>query len=181
MIQSNYTQAIKAIKQAILRSRYQAALLANREMLMLYFSVGEYISKNSREGKWGTNAIEVISAQLQKELPGLRGFSVSNIKNMRIFYETWQHVVPDFPNRQLSTGDLELDVENGAFVNRQLSTGDLLQFIYSSFAVILPIVVRLIQSTKTLFLPYSKNKTTLVEIGLTKTPNLITLFHLSEK
>jgi hypothetical protein len=52
MAQNSYTQAIK---QAILKSRYQAALLANREMLMLYFNVGEYISKNSREGKWGTN------------------------------------------------------------------------------------------------------------------------------
>ena len=56
----NYTEAIKAIKQAILKSRYKAAVLANREMLMLYYGVGEYISKNSREGSWGTNAIEVI-------------------------------------------------------------------------------------------------------------------------
>ena len=106
MIQKNYTQAIKAIKQAILRSRYQAALLANREMLMLYFSVGEYISKNSREGKWGTNAIEVISTQLQKELPGLRGFSTTNLKNMRLFYEAWQHVIPDSQIRQLPTDEI---------------------------------------------------------------------------
>jgi len=106
MIQKNYTQAIKTIKQAILKSRYQAALLANREMLMLYFSVGEYISKNSREGKWGTNAIEVISTQLQKELPGLRGFSTTNLKNMRLFYEAWQHVIPDSQIRQLPTDEI---------------------------------------------------------------------------
>ena len=59
-ISHNYPEAITAIKQAILKSRYKAAMLANREMLMLYFGVGEYISNNSREGAWGTNAIEVL-------------------------------------------------------------------------------------------------------------------------
>ena len=30
-----------------------------------------------------------ISAQLQKEMPGLRGFGARNIRNMRQFYEKW--------------------------------------------------------------------------------------------
>ena len=116
-ISKSYTEAIKTIKQAILKSRYKAAMLANREMLMLYFGVGEYISKNSREGTWGTNAIEVISAQLQKELPGLRGFSATNLKNMRLFYEAWENALP---NRQMSSGDLQNE-----FSIRQLITDDL--------------------------------------------------------
>lgn len=120
-ITNNYSAAIKAIKQAILKSRYKAAALANREMLMLYFGVGEYISKNSREGSWGTNAIEVISEQLQKELPGLRGFSSTNLKNMRLFYEAWQDVIPDLPNRQLSTDDFV----NSEILIRQLPTDEL--------------------------------------------------------
>ncbi len=117
----NYAEAIKAIKQAILKSRYHAAVLANREMLMLYFGIGEYISKNSRTGTWGTNAIETISAQLQKELPGLRGFAVSNIKNMRQFYEAWKGLIP---NRQPTTGDLEVLFDNDIQI-RQLLAGDL--------------------------------------------------------
>ena len=109
-ISRSYPVAIKAIKQAILKSRYKAALLANREMLMLYFGVGEYISKNSREGSWGTNAIEVISAQLQKELPGLKGFSATNLRNMRLFYESWENM---FLNHQLPADDLQYaDTEN---------------------------------------------------------------------
>ena len=117
----NYAEAIQAIKQAILKSRYHAAVLANREMLMLYFGIGEYISKNSRTGTWGTNAIETISAQLQKELPGLRGFAVSNIKNMRQFYEAWKGLIP---NRQPTTGDLEVLFDNDIQI-RQLLAGDL--------------------------------------------------------
>ena len=55
----------------------------------MYYGIGRYVSENSREGFWGKGAIETISQQLQKELPGLRGFSAANIKFMRQFYETW--------------------------------------------------------------------------------------------
>lgn len=86
---NNYSQAVKIIKEAILRSQYRATSAANKEQLSLYYGIGCYVSKNSREGFWGKGAIEAISQQLQKELPGLRGFSTANIKFMRQFYETW--------------------------------------------------------------------------------------------
>ncbi|MCI5716296.1 MAG: PDDEXK nuclease domain-containing protein [Bacteroidales bacterium] len=84
-----YAEAVRVIKEAILHSQYRAASKANEEQLSLYYGIGCYVSKNSREGFWGKGAIEAISLQLQKELPGLRGFSAANIKFMRQFYETW--------------------------------------------------------------------------------------------
>ena len=92
LIQHNaidYNIAVQTIKDAILRSQYQAAKLVNREMLSLYYGIGRYISANSREGFWGTGAIRTISEKLRKELPGLKGFSASSLKNMRMFYEEW--------------------------------------------------------------------------------------------
>lgn len=80
---------MKVIKTAILKSRYIAARLANGEMLKLYFAIGGYVSTNSRNGHWGTGAIDEISTILQKELPGLRGVSAQNMRNMRQFYEEW--------------------------------------------------------------------------------------------
>ena len=80
---------VQAIKSAILKSRYVAARLANAEMLKLYYAIGAYVSRNSREGRWGTGAIDEISRLLQKELPGLRGFSAPNMRSMRLFYEEW--------------------------------------------------------------------------------------------
>ena len=91
-----YTDAVKVIKEAILRSQYRAASYTNKELLSLYYGIGCYVSKNSRKGFWGKGAIETISKQLQEELPGLRGFSVSNIKNMRSFFEEWSPII----NRQ---------------------------------------------------------------------------------
>lgn len=97
---ADYNAAVQTIKEAILRSQYQAAKLVNREMLSLYYGIGRYISANSREGFWGTGAIRTISERLRKELPGLKGFSETNIKNMRLFYEEWE---PTFNKSAIST------------------------------------------------------------------------------
>ena len=109
-----YVEAVRVIKEAILRSQYRAASLANKEQLSLYYGIGCYVSRNSREGFWGKGAIEAISKQLQKELPGLRGFSTTNIKNMRSFYEEWSPYVNRQPvadeNKKLTmVGDSGLD------------------------------------------------------------------------
>ena len=113
-----YPEAVKAIKSAILKSRYLAARLANAEQLKLYFSVGGYVSANSRQGKWGTGAIEAISRSLQAELPGLRGFSPSSMKYMRQLYEEWSSIANratvsndsgDSTNRQSVIGELSIE------------------------------------------------------------------------
>ncbi len=84
-----YRDAVQLIKTAILQSQYEAAKSANEKQLMLYFGIGKYISLNSRNGFWGQGAIDTISEQLTRELPGLRGFSSRNLRNMRVFYEEW--------------------------------------------------------------------------------------------
>ena len=87
---TSYKSEAEAIKLAILQGQYEAAKGVNRIQLSVYFGIGKYISLNTRKGKWGTGALEAISQILRKELPGLRGFSVNSLKNMRKFYENWQ-------------------------------------------------------------------------------------------
>lgn len=86
---SEYGKAVEAIKTAILQAQYAAAKSTNAQQLQLYYAVGGYVSANSRNGTWGTGALKVISVQLQRELPGLRGFSERNLKYMRTFFEEW--------------------------------------------------------------------------------------------
>ena len=113
----SYTEAVRVIKEAILRSQYRATSSVNKEQLSLYYGIGKYVSENSRNGFWGKGAIETISGRLQKELPGLRGFSASNIKNMRSFYEEWSPVI----NRQPSADDLKtLTVVSESELNENL-------------------------------------------------------------
>ena len=100
-----YNVAAQTIKTAILQSQYKAVKLINREQLALYFGIGRYISHHSRVGHWGTGAITYISNKLQNDLPGLRGFSERNLKNMRTFYEEWK--VLDC-NSAITTAELQL-------------------------------------------------------------------------
>jgi len=85
----NYDDAVEIIKTAILQSQYDAARSVNEKQLTLYYGIGKYISLNSRSGFWGKGAIDAISERLDKELPGLRGFSARNLRYMRMFYEEW--------------------------------------------------------------------------------------------
>ena len=84
------TTAVKAIKTAILQSQYQAAKETTRVQLILYYGIGRYLSSKKGKKTWGTSVLETISSQLRKELPGLRGFSATSLKKMRLFYENWR-------------------------------------------------------------------------------------------
>ena len=95
----DFAAAVKDIKLAILQSRARAAHVSNVEALKLYFYVGGYVSKKTRMAKWGSGAIDALSNRLQVELPGLRGFSATSIKYMRILFDEW---IPHLSIRQSS-------------------------------------------------------------------------------
>ncbi len=84
-----YTEAAETIKTAILQGQYEALKGENRIQLAVYFGIGRYISINTRNGKWGSGALKQISGHLRRILPGLRGFSDTQMKEMRLFYEAW--------------------------------------------------------------------------------------------
>jgi hypothetical protein len=95
----------------------------------VYFGIGKYISQHTRKGVWGTGALETISEQLRRELPGLRGYSATNLKNMRLFYEAWQmldvksSVVTD---EKSASAIAEIkESENQVIVNSSVATDDL--------------------------------------------------------
>ncbi len=119
-ITSTYYHSVKELKSAILKSRYTAAKMVNKELLLLYYFVGKYVSQHTRNKNWGKGAIEYISAMLQQELVGLRGFSATNLKNMRIFYEEWAALENIFLEQ---TKDILFDFMQPA--NRQMPSDDL--------------------------------------------------------
>ena len=105
-LSSELRSAVQTIKTAILQSQARAIKGVNQEQLALYYGVGRYISENTRNQKWGSGALKSISERLRQELPGLRGFSETNLKNMRIFYEAWNMIEA---NSSVSTDELTCD------------------------------------------------------------------------
>ena len=109
-------QAVGVIKSAILQSQSRAVKMISGTQLSLYFGVGLYVSANSRKGTWGTAAIDEISEQLRRELPGLRGFSAQNIRNMRQFAEFWQPFLIHSPlASKMDFEDLQNQIECDRF------------------------------------------------------------------
>ena len=106
------TNAVQAIKGAILQSQQHALAAINQEQLALYYGIGRFVSMNTRNKNWGKGFIESVSEQLRKELPGLRGFSAASLRKMRTFYEEWQ-MLSD--NSFVETNKL-VDIESNSFV-----------------------------------------------------------------
>ncbi len=130
-----YRPAAEIIKTAILQGQYEAAKGVNRIQLAVYFGIGKFVSQNTRKGVWGSGALESISQILRKELPGLKGYSASSMKNMRKFYENWQMLDP---NSSVTTDDnnsasvlveMESDKSTSAIVELQNYKIDIYQSI----------------------------------------------------
>ena len=106
-------QAVAVIKTAILQSQQRALQSVNQEQLVLYYSIGRFISANTRNKNWGTGFIESLSEQLRKELPDLRGFSAPSMRKMRTFFEEWRLLSA---NSFVETNNLE-DVQDKTFLS----------------------------------------------------------------
>ena len=104
--------AVQVIKGAILQSQQRALGAVNQEQLALYYGIGRYISANTRTKNWGKGFIEGISEQLRKELPGLRGFSATNLRNMRAFFEEWKML--EMGNSSVQTGEFTENNDNSS-------------------------------------------------------------------
>jgi len=58
----------------------------NSELMLLYWEIGEEINRKQRELGWGKSVVEILSKELKKEFPGVRGFSTINLWRMRNSY-----------------------------------------------------------------------------------------------
>ncbi len=86
---NRFTYIIQLIKQ----SRSNAIKAVNVELIKLYWSIGEYISKKIEQSEWGDSVVKELAIYIQTLEPEIKGFSDKNIWRMKQFYETYK----DFP------------------------------------------------------------------------------------
>lgn len=79
---------INEIKEKVRKSQYNALKAVNIELINLYWEIGKLINYNKKE-KWGKSFVKTLSKELQKEFPGIKGFSVSNLWYMGQFYSEY--------------------------------------------------------------------------------------------
>lgn len=133
-LQYQYDYAAEVIKTAILQSQYEAAKDINRIQLGLYFGIGKFLSEKTRNAAWGTNALQSISDRLKSDLPGLRGFSATSLKKMRIFYDNWKSI--DY-NSSVATDEFKGDIKDCSAIinigNNSVIINDINSFPIESF------------------------------------------------
>jgi len=84
-----YAPFIREIKDLIYRRQYEAMKKVNTELLQLYWEIGGEIDRQQREQGWGKSVVEILAKELQKEFPGVKGFSATNLWRMRSFYKEY--------------------------------------------------------------------------------------------
>jgi len=113
-----FTDIIQLIKQ----SRANALKAVNTELINLYWSIGEYISKKIEQSEWGDSVVTELANFIQSQEPEIKGFSDKNIWRMKQFFETYK----DFP--KLSTLVREISWTNNLLIFSRCKTIEEMEF-----------------------------------------------------
>jgi predicted nuclease of restriction endonuclease-like (RecB) superfamily len=84
-----YRQFIENLKARVTAARISAARAVNRDLILLYWDIGRAIAEKQQTLGWGESVVEMVSADLRREFPGVRGFSIRNVWYMRRFFEVY--------------------------------------------------------------------------------------------
>ena len=83
---------LQNLKIEIRQARIRSHLSVNKEMICLYWKIGNQILLKQKEEGWGTKVIEKISKDLTTEFPEMKGFSTRNL----IYMQSFAKAYPDF-------------------------------------------------------------------------------------
>ncbi len=89
IVPSGYAGLLQQLKARIHAAQVRAAMEVNREMVLLYWSVGRDILVRQGEEGWGAKVIDRLAHDLQVEFPGVEGFSTRSLKYMRALAQAW--------------------------------------------------------------------------------------------
>ncbi len=78
------------ITKRIRSAQYEALKAVNKEMIALYWEIGRRITEQQTALGWGKSVVENLSQDIQKEFPGIQGFSARNMWDMARFYSEYQ-------------------------------------------------------------------------------------------
>jgi predicted nuclease of restriction endonuclease-like (RecB) superfamily len=103
LIPNGYADFLQDLKQRIRAAQVRAGLAVNRELILLYYQIGQDILTRQEQNGWGAKVIERLSRDLKAAFPEMQGLSRTNLLYMRAFAEAWpeeaivQQVVGQIP------------------------------------------------------------------------------------
>ncbi|MDJ0321988.1 PDDEXK nuclease domain-containing protein [Pseudarthrobacter sp. PS3-L1] len=100
----DYAEALTALKSLVRDAQHRAQRVVNTAMIELYWNIGHTILARQQSEQWGSKVLERLARDLRSEFPHMRGFSRTNLYNMRAFAAAWNNAEPivQTPSGQLS-------------------------------------------------------------------------------
>jgi len=86
----DFQQFVVEVKTMIREAQYRALRAVNRELIGLYWQLGQLIVERQAQHGWGKSIVENLAHELQFEFPGEPGFSTGNLWRMRNFYMAYE-------------------------------------------------------------------------------------------
>ncbi|MGA3347314.1 MAG: PDDEXK nuclease domain-containing protein [Terracidiphilus sp.] len=86
---AGYPELLQELKTRIHAAQVRAALAVNRELVLLYWSIGREILDRQQAEGWGGKIIDRLARDLQNEFPGVEGYSARSLKYMRALAAAW--------------------------------------------------------------------------------------------
>jgi len=83
---TEYKALLQAVKSRIQSAQIKASMKVNVELLHLYWDLAALIVRKQVESSWGDGFITAISKDLKRDVPGMKGFSPTNLHYMRKWY-----------------------------------------------------------------------------------------------
>jgi predicted nuclease of restriction endonuclease-like (RecB) superfamily len=84
-----YEDFLKDLKDRIRSAQIRAALSVNRELVLLYWTIGRDILIRQRQHGWGAKVVDRLAGDLRREFPEMAGLSLRNLKYMRALAEAY--------------------------------------------------------------------------------------------
>jgi predicted nuclease of restriction endonuclease-like (RecB) superfamily len=85
----DYAALLVEIKARIQAAQYAALRAVNKELVGLYWDIGQLIVARQQTEGWGKAVVQKLATDLQASFPGTGGFSASNLWRMKGFFETY--------------------------------------------------------------------------------------------
>lgn len=100
----DYAAALKTLKGLVREAQLRAQQVVNSAMIELYWNIGRTILERQANESWGSKVLDRLARDLRAEFPHMRGFSRTNVYNMRAFAAAWNGPEPivQTPSGQLS-------------------------------------------------------------------------------
>ncbi len=120
IITSDYKEWLSQIKQKFQSSQIKASIQVNSNLLEFYWNLGNEIVEKQKNSTWGRGFLQQLSNDLIAEFPDVKGFSYTNIKNIRQWFLFWQQLVGELNIQKSQQLVGEFEIENTKLIVSQI-------------------------------------------------------------